>query len=125
MCRPYAEIFKSKPVFRVTYTIFSKEEGGRFNLPSPGIRWDFWYEQPAHSKGTLFMFYPEFKDSSGNLITDPTLTVPKYGNARMWILAKEKIEYHRDKIRIGTHGYFMEGNKKVGACDVIELINLK
>lgn len=125
MYRPYEEIFKRKPDFRVTYTIFSQEEGGRYNLPNQGIRWNFRYEHPAHPKGTLFMIYPEFEDSNGDLITDSTLSIPQHGTARMWILAKEKIEYHRDKIKVGTHGYFMEGNRKVGACDVIELINLK
>ena len=125
MYRPYEEIFKRKPDFRVTYTIFSQEEDGRYNLPNQGIRWDFWYEHQAHPKGMLFMIYPEFEDSNGNVITNPTLTVSKYGTARMWILATEKIEYHRNKIKIGTHGFFMEGNKKVGECEVIELINLK
>ena len=125
MYRPYGEIFKREPDFRVTYTIFSQEEGGRYSLPSQGIRWNFWYEHPAHTKGALFMIYPEFEDSSGNVISDITSTVPKYGTARMWIMATEKIEYHRGKITIGTHGYFVEGNIKVGECEVIELVNLK
>lgn len=73
----------------------------------------------------LFIIYPEFEDFSGNIITDPTLTVSKYGTARMWILADEKTEYHRNKIIVGTRGFFMEGSKKVGECEVIELINLK
>ncbi len=125
MHKPYEELFKRKPDFRVTYKIFSQEEGGRYNLPYQGIRWDFRYEHSAHPKGTLFMIYPEFEDSHGDLITDLTLTVPQFGMARMWILAKDRIEYHRNKIKIGAHGYFMEGAKKVGECEVIELINLK
>ena len=71
------------------------------------------------------MIYPEFEDSNGNIVTDPTLTASKYGTARMWILADEMIEYHRNKIKTGTHGFFMEGDEEVGECEVIELINLK
>jgi hypothetical protein len=71
------------------------------------------------------MIYPEFENSDGQIITDTLCPVPEHGMARMWILDGERIAYHRHKITIGTRGYFMEGNKQVGECEVIELINLK
>jgi hypothetical protein len=125
MHKSHEETFGRKPDFRVTYKIYSQEEGGRHGWTLQGIRWDFLYEHPEHKKGELFIIHPEFEDSNGKLITDSQLPIPRYGMARMWIINDKFIDYHRGKIKIGTHGYFMEGNRKVGECDVIELINLK
>lgn len=125
MYTPYQDIFNRQADFRVTYNIYSQEEGGRYHYPFQGIRWDFWYEHPEHLGKGIFMIYPEFEDINGNLITETNLPVPKYGLARMWIVNKERIKYHQDKIKIGTLGFFMEGARRVGECEVIELINLK
>lgn len=103
-----AEIFRRKPDFRVTYHIYSPEEG-RYSQAFQRIRWNFRYEHPAHVAWANFIIYPEFKDFAGHLIKDTTLPLPFYGMANMWILDKAMIDYHRGKIRIGTHGYFMEG----------------
>ena len=48
----------------------------------------------------------------------------KSGVARVWIMDKE-IANHRNKISVGTHGYFMKDSKKVVECVVTELIHLK
>lgn len=125
MFTPYEEKFKRKPDFRVTYNIFSQEEGGRHMPTFQGIRWDFYYDHPENPKSVLSMIWPEFEDKEGNVITASDLMIPKYGIARMWIMSEDMIDFHREKIKVGTHGFFMEGGRKVGECDVIELINLK
>lgn len=124
MHKSYEEIFNRKPDFRVSYRIYTQEERGRYALPYQGIRWNFWYSHPEHIEG-VFMIYPEFEDLEGNVITELNLPVPEKGTARMWILNQDFINYHKEKIKIGTQGYFMEGARKVGECEVIELINIK
>ncbi|GAA4315872.1 hypothetical protein [Nibribacter koreensis] len=125
MHQSYEELFYRKPDFRVTYTIFTEEEGGRKTPPFQGIRWDFKYDHPEHSNGAIFMIWPEFEDAQGDLIKVANMPLPRYGQARMWIIIEERRAYHKEKIKIGTHGYFMEGHRKVGECEVIELLSLK
>lgn len=125
MHKPYNEVFNRLPDFRVSYRIYSYEEGGRYSLTFQGIRWNFWYEHPEHKKGQLFMIYPEFEDENGQPITDLSVPVNPEGFARMWILNEDFIKYHQGKIKVGTKGYFMEGNRKVGECEVVELVTLK
>lgn len=124
MHKPYKKVFNREADFRVSYRIYTQEEGGRYTLPFQGIRWDFWYDHPEHKKGQLFMIYPEFEAENGQPITDLNLPVPQQGFAKMWILNEVYINYHKAKVKIGTTGYFMEGNRKVGECEVIEMPNL-
>jgi hypothetical protein len=110
--------------FRVKYVFYSKEEGGREKLPFQGIRSDFWYDHDCHEMTGLFMIWPEFEDQSGNVVLDNTASVSKTGTAMMWIINSERRIYHRDKIKIGTKGYFKEGAITTAVCEVIEIIGL-
>jgi hypothetical protein len=123
--QPFNILLARNPDFRVNYRLYTAEEGGRYSLPFQGTRFDFWYEHEEHKKGMLFMKWPEFEDECGNVITDKVRQVLESGTALMWIVNKDSIEYHKGKIKIGTHGFFKEGNTRVGECEVIELINLK
>ncbi|MBK0403849.1 hypothetical protein I5M27_12690 [Adhaeribacter sp. BT258] len=125
MHRPYKEVFNRPADFRISYRIYTQEEDGRYPLPFQGIRWNFWYDHPEHKKGQLFMIYPEFEDENEQPITDLNLPINRQGFAKMWILNDDYINYHKGKMKNGTIGYFMEGNRKVGECEVIELLNLK
>ena len=111
--------------FRVKYRFYTREEGGRAQLPFQGYRPDFWYEHSEHP-GTdqLFMIWPEFEDENQEVILDTLRPVPEAGTARMWIVVKERRHYHKDKIHTGLIGYFMEGNRKVAICEVIEIVGL-
>ena len=95
-------------------------------LPYQGIRSDFWYEHPEHKQNgqLLFIIWPEFEDEKGQVITDKSMPVLPSGTARMWIINNDFIKYHKGKIEIGTKGYFREGSRSTGECEVIELINL-
>jgi hypothetical protein len=110
--------------FRVKYTFYSKEEGGREQLPFQGIRSDFWYDHDGHEANWLFMIWPEFEDQSGNVVFDNTVPVSKTGTAMMWIINDERRSYHQDKIKVGMTGYFREGSRKTAICEVIEIIGL-
>jgi hypothetical protein len=43
----------------------------------------------------------------------------------MWIVNSDYIYYHKNRLKIGTKGYFMEGVRITAECEVIELIGLK
>lgn len=73
----------------------------------------------------LFMIWPEFENEKGEIILETDMPVKEQGTARMWIINDEFIEYHKDKIKIGTRGYFKEGAKSTGECEVIELLSIR
>jgi len=52
------------------------------------------------------------------------MPVPPSGTARMWIINEDFIKYHKGKIKIRAKGYFKEGSRSTGECEVIELINI-
>lgn len=124
MHQPYEKRLNHPADFRVKYTFFEKEEGGRKQLPFQGIRSDFWYDHECHEVNSLFMIWPEFEDQLGNVILNDTVPVPKTGTALMWIINDERRIYHRDKIEVGTKGYFREGSTVSAVCEVIEIIGL-
>ncbi len=70
MHTPYEEIRGHIHDFEVKYRLYSFEEGGRRTIPIQGIRWDFWYEHEEHKPNRLYMIYPEFNDSNGNVILE-------------------------------------------------------
>ena len=112
-----------EPDFLVAYRFFTPEEGGRVTgTPTQGYRSDFRYEHPEHTKGRVFMIWPEFLDEDDEVITDNILPVRWSGKAYMWIIANEMRPYHKDKIKVGLNGFFVEENKKVAECDVIQVL---
>lgn len=91
--------------FRVRYTFYSEEEGGREKQPLQGLRSDFWYNHESHEANGFFMIWPEFEDQSGNVVLDDMEPVSKTGTAMMWIINDERRIYHRDKINVGMKDY--------------------
>ena len=69
------------------------------------------------------MIHPEFLDEFDNVITEQ-IVVPESGKALMWILNPALNDYHRNRLKIGTKGYFVEGPKITAECEVIELRGL-
>ena len=115
--KPYIKVFGREHDFRVKYRLFNPEEGGRHTPAFQGIRWDFWY--PDHPAGHLFMIYPEFEDSRGELL-NTDIPISNGGFANMWILNPEYFAYHRERLTVGTQGTFNEG-KPIAECEVISL----
>lgn len=68
------------------------------------------------------MIWPEFLDENGQTILDNQSPVPESGLAEMWILVRENLPYHREKIEVGTTGYFMEGFRKTAECTVLKIM---
>ncbi|MBO0358816.1 hypothetical protein J0X19_12740 [Hymenobacter sp. BT186] len=109
------------PDFRVSYTLYSAEEGGRKTPARQHIRWDFRYDEPAISTST-FMVWPEILLPSGALLIDGV--VPTHGLADMFIIFPTSRAFHQQHIKPGLRGYFVEGARRVAVCEVIAILNL-
>ena len=107
--------------FRVKYRFYTPEEGGRKTLPFQGYRSDYWYPLSTHSEYRAFIIHPEFEDEKGEVITDLNQSVAQSGTAAMQIINPDMKPYHKGKIQVGMIGYFMEGDRKVAICEVIEV----
>jgi hypothetical protein len=124
MHKSYESLFKHPPDFKVKYHFYDKNEGGRNVSPVQGYRSDFSYTHNEHLANQLFMIYPEFEDVNGEIMLQTDIPVLRDGIARMWIANTKWRAYHKDKIKIGLIGYFMEGARKVAECEVIEIPGL-
>jgi len=111
--------FKDTYDFKVKYRFRTSEEGGRKTLPGQGYRSDFWYEHKDHKENQIFMIWPGFENSSGELISDGQAL--EEGIARMKIVNEKMLTYHKSKIVVGLKVHFMEGHRKVADCEVVEL----
>lgn len=119
----YEHLFERCCDFVVSYRFFSPEEGGRkTGLPTQGYKPNFMYNEHP-SSGKHYMIFPEFIDENNEIILEGAY-VAKTGKANMWIVNPEFIQYHKEKIKIGVKGYFMEGGKKIAECEVIAIIGL-
>lgn len=124
MHQPYEERLNHKADFRVKYKFRSHDEGGRkTGEPYQGIRSDFSFVEDTEHK--MYMIWPEFEDSEGNILLYNDRGVPNSGTARMWIINNEMRPFHYDKIKIGVKGNFREGAMLSAECEVIEILDLK
>lgn len=122
---PYEKDRKHPPDFRIRYRLYSEEEGGRKRPVFQGLRCDFSYDGDDIKEMGIFAIHPEFEDDFGDIVLDKSHPVPKQGTARMWILFPEmRREVHINRIKKGVIGYFMEGSRKVGQVEVIEILGL-
>ncbi|WP_204356494.1 hypothetical protein [Arcticibacterium luteifluviistationis] len=122
--QPYNERLGHSHDFEVEYRILNESEGGRKTLPYQGIRWDFWYEFNGQHENQLFMIWPEFLDSNGNVITKNNVPVPASGIARMWIVNDSLRKYHQDEIKVGLNGNGHEGGTVVAKYVVSKIVGL-
>lgn len=121
---PYEYNKKHPCDFIVKYRVLTEEEGGRKAPLYQGYRPDFLYAEDQVSDG-LYCIYPEFLDDKNEVITDLSKSISPIGKAKMWILQEKFHEYHKNRLRVGSKGYFMEVSKKIAECEVIELVYLK
>jgi hypothetical protein len=109
------------PDFRVSYRLYTTAEGGRRTPPHQHIRWDFRYDDKSISSST-FWIWPEILLPNGELA--PAGPIPAYGLADMFILFPQYRAFHRPHIHPGVRGYFIEGTRRVGVCEVVEVLGL-
>jgi hypothetical protein len=124
MHTPYETMLGHKCDFKVNYRFYTREEGGRVFLPHQGIRCDFWFAHGDNGENQMFMIWPEFENSKGEIILENDRPVPPAGTARMWIIVPERRPHHYGHIKIGLLGHFREGAKKTAECQIIEIVDL-
>ena len=118
--RSYSEIRGHGPDFIVKYRLYSPPEGGR-KVTYQHLRCDFLYEGEDPQIDGIYMIHPEFLDESGNPM-NTGVVVPLEGMASMWILSPQmRSTVHRPRIAIGVRGHLVEGSRKIGDVEVVEL----
>lgn len=119
-------LYATEPDFEAEITILTAEQGGRVNPPHNYIRWDFGYveDNPLETKRNLpaniYMIYPNFLDEGGIPVPKGMPLDGTY-KARMHILNKEMVEYHRGRLTVGTNFNCHEGSKIVARGTVTRL----
>lgn len=127
MWTPYEEIRGYRADFRVRYRLYTRSEGGRRLPPRQGYRCDFAYAEDGEQgmQIQIYGIHPEFENENGEVLIDDTASVPAEGTARMWVLFPEMRRIvHAKRIRPGIRGFFMEGPRRVGEVEVLDVIDL-
>lgn len=121
---PYQERMGGLPDFEVSYklTIDPELEGIK---PGQGMRSDFLYDGDDPSSDGIHIIWPEFLDNNGEVIRNKNINPAEEGRALMWILSPESREkIHRDRIKVGTKGYWVVGSKKLAKVTVTKILGL-
>jgi len=119
----YSELQQRLPDFIVEYEIALCEELKNAK-PHQGMRTDFLYESNEPQDDGIYMIWPEFLDQNGLIITDTSpAAVDLQGKANMWIVSDEMKQYHYQRLKVGTKGYWVRGSYKVAKVTVIEICN--
>ena len=120
----YTEATGLMPDFKVSYRLFSVEEGGRKTPHLQGIHWDFSYEDETIGKpNQVFLIWPEFVSASGEVLPSGE-PMPKQGLADMFIVNPAFRAFHSQHIKVGVRGYFKEGSHRIALCEVVEVLAL-
>ena len=119
--KKYKDLSKRpKPDFVVQYRFLDTKK----TLPHQGYRSSFMYEEDARTTNEVkyaYDIFPEFKDEKGGIIMNLNEKVLREGVADMWILVEQSRNFHKEKMKIGSKGYFLEGTKIVAECEVIKI----
>jgi hypothetical protein len=71
------------------------------------------------------MIWPELLDEDGSVLLNKNIEPPKSGKATMWIGVPEMREkIHRNRIKVGTKGYWVIGSKRLAKVKVTKIIGL-
>ena len=89
-----------------------------------GTKFDFRYADNAEFRQQGFIIWPEFEDPGGFIILGKWTPIEPSGTARMWIVNRDFVDFHRQYLKIGIPGYMISGGFDVAKCEVIELNNL-
>lgn len=112
------------PDFEVSYRFFTPEESGRrTGAPFQHYRCDWSYEGDDISQG-IYTIWPEFLSEAGAVLPEGT-PVPLSGRVTMWIASSDmRRQVHRDRLKPGVKGFFVEGPRRVAEAIVTRIIGL-
>jgi ABC-type uncharacterized transport system ATPase subunit len=121
--KTYEAIRNHPPDFIVKYRLYSPQEGGR-KVTCQHLRCDFKYAEDDPDNHTIYMIHPEFLDESGKPVEE-NIVLPLEGRASMWILMPEmRANVHRTRAKVGVHGHFVEGSRKIGDVEIESIVGL-
>lgn len=121
---PYEKTTGREPDFIVEYEI-DLDDALKASEPSQGMRVDFLYDGDDPKTDGVFMIWPEILDDNGEVILDTSSSkFPKKGSANMWVLNREMMEYHQNRLEIGTKGSWWRGGR-IAHVTVIEINSAK
>ncbi|AZZ98883.1 hypothetical protein [Pseudoalteromonas sp. R3] len=124
MHSPYEDIQNRQPDFIVRYEIDLCDDIKNAK-PHQDMRTDFLYHGDDPEVDGIYMIWPELLDENGQVIEDTTPgSAPLKGTANMWILSDEMREFHRNRLKVGTKGYWVQGKYRVANVIVIKLCGL-
>lgn len=112
--------------FEVRYRFLSEAEGGRKSQSiHQGYRCDWVYaEFEEIEPNQAWIIWPLFVYESGEFVPEGD-QVANQGAAHMMVVDKElRQTVHRERIRLGTKGFFVEGGKKVAEATVVRIVDL-
>jgi len=122
---PYQQNLNREPDFIVEYQLDPCDEL-KSAKPGQGMRLDFLYDGEDPELDGIHMIWPELLDEDGNVILDKTPgEMETKGKANMWIVNEERREIHKDRINIGTKGYWVRGPFKMASVTVTQIGSLK
>lgn len=117
----YENTLNLQPDFVVEYEIDLCNELKNAKLYQ-GMRTDFLYEGDDPKTNGVHMIWPELLDENGLVIQEKTLgSVSIRGQANMWIVSENMREYHLERLKVGTKGFWVSGLYKVANITVIKL----
>lgn len=120
---PYCDSSGNLPDFEVEYELDVSPELKDIKL-TQGVRTDFLYEGDDPLSDGIHMVWPEFLEDE-KIILDKRKEIPKSGKALMWILSPEAREKtHRQRIKVGTTGFFVVGQNKVAKVKVTKILGI-
>jgi hypothetical protein len=121
---PYGKDPERGPDFIVEYEIDLAEEI-KDAKPGQGMRVDFLYEDDDPAIEGVHMIWPEILDEQGHVVLDKTPgAINKKGYANMWVVSEERRSYHKNRIKVGTKGFWWRGGR-VANVEVIQIVSLK
>lgn len=106
-----------QPDFRVRYTFRAPADPPRVQ----GYRCDFRYADQEADDRTVYVMWPIFEGTDGEPLPDGA-AIPDSGTARVIIMSKQLLPFHRRKLHNGARGYFVEELNTVADVEVIELL---
>lgn len=120
------DLYLTEPDFEAEITILTEEQRGCRAPPHNYIRWDFGYaednplERERYLDAEIYMIWPNFLDTEGTPMQKGIPLVGTY-KARMHILVREMVYYHRKRISVGLKFNCYEGGQIVARGVVTEL----
>lgn len=110
----------TKPYFRARYRKLKTRV--RF---LPGLRSDFKFA--VDTDNTVFMLWPEFEYSPGNIIIDQSDEAPDNGTVVFPQPAfpenREYVEMLKSRVKVGAKGFLVAGSERLAEAEIIEVLH--